>query len=494
MEFAEVARISDVREFSKGAKAVRDEMASVPHRPRYHFLPPANWMNDPNGALFWKGRYHLFYQHNPYAAYWANMHWGHAVSEDLVHWTDLPIALAPTPGGADEVGCWSGTAFVNKEGEPTLIYFGKPHGNCIATSHDDLLTWEKHPANPVIPHPTGSEEYRVFDPCAWIEEETTYSLSGGITPDGHDVASMFLSEDLEHWEYMHALYKGGVFTEKGEDCACPDFFPLGDRHMLLFTSHARGAQYYIGTYANHRFTPERHGRMQFAQSPGRRGVFCEGLTLKDENARRILFGRISEGRHEDVQRASGWSGVSTLPRVLSLSDDGTLRIDPATELAALRRNHRRVSDVLIGTNTSVRLEDFQGDCLEIAAILEGDGAEEFGLKVRCSPGGEEQTLVRYCPTYSFVALDISRSSVSDDVRDREPQTGSLELDAGTPLELRVFVDRSIVEVFANGRQCLTARIYPDRPDSLGVELFSRGGKARVQSLDAWEMASIWPVA
>jgi len=222
--------------------------------------------------------------------------------------------------------------------------------------------------------------------------------------------------------------------------------------------------------------------------------FCEGLTLKDGNGRRILFGRISEGRYEDVQRASGWAGVSTLPRILSLSDDGTLCIERIPELAALRRHHRHVSDIRVGSNTSVRLENIRGDRLEIAATLESEGAEAFGKKVRCSPGGEEQTLVRYDPGYSFISLDITRSSVSADMRDREPQTGPLELPAGMPLELRVFVDRSIVEVFANGRQCLTARIYPDRSDSLGVELFARGGNARVRSLDAWEMASIWPVA
>ena len=99
-------------------------------------------MNDPNGAIVWKGRYHLFFQHNPTAAFADNIHWGHAVSDDLVHWEDWPIALAPDPGGPDRQGCWSGCA-IDAEGVPTLMYFGLPDGNCIATSDDDLLTWRK---------------------------------------------------------------------------------------------------------------------------------------------------------------------------------------------------------------------------------------------------------------------------------------------------------------------------------------------------------------
>ena len=118
------------------------------HRPRYHFLPTKNWMNDPNGVIHWKGRYHLFYQHNPNDTVGNDIHWGHAVSADLVHWTHLPIALAPTPGGPDVDGCWSGCA-VDHDGIPTLIYSGNSGGRqlpCIATSDDDLLTWRNTPA------------------------------------------------------------------------------------------------------------------------------------------------------------------------------------------------------------------------------------------------------------------------------------------------------------------------------------------------------------
>ena len=150
----------------------RIPLAADPWRPAYHYQPPCKWMNDPNGTIYWKGRYHLFYQHNPDGPWHGNIHWGHASSEDLVHWTDHPIALAPGPGGPDRLQCYSGAAFVNMDGVPTFIYHGVPDGICLATSTDDLLiNWEKHPANPIIPDPGPGAEFVVTGaPCGWVED------------------------------------------------------------------------------------------------------------------------------------------------------------------------------------------------------------------------------------------------------------------------------------------------------------------------------------
>ena len=140
----------------------RIPLAADPWRPAYHYQPPSKWMNDPNGTIYWKGRYHLFYQHNPDGPWHGNIHWGHASSEDLVHWTDHPIALSPGPDGPDRLHCYSGTAFVNADGVPTHIYHGVPGGICLATSTDDMLVdWEKHPANPIIPDPGPGADFVV---------------------------------------------------------------------------------------------------------------------------------------------------------------------------------------------------------------------------------------------------------------------------------------------------------------------------------------------
>lgn len=488
----------------------RLKLASDPYRPAYHYLAPANWLNDPNGTIFWKGRYHVFYQHNPNGAFWGDMHWGHASSEDLVHWTDHPIALAPGPGGADRLHCFSGAAFVSREGKPTFFYHGVPDGICIATSHDDLLLrWEKHPANPVIPNPGPRDKYRINGTgCAWIEGDDYYAITGNSV-ESPDAAYLFRSRDLAHWEYLHPLYIGGRFTDAGEDCAVPDFFPLGGKHVLLFASHLRGAQCYIGTYANHVFTPERHKRLVGGLF-GRTGGMCEGLTLLDGAGRRILFGRISEARYGFVQRASGWSGIFSLPIVMSLTNEGELNLDPVPELESLRDNHRRVADLPLAAGAVVPLEGIRGDRLEIRAEFECGDAEEFGLAVRCSSNGEEQTLVRFTTNphqlnpdsrqfnrsrwmIPALILDVTRSSVSPDVCNREPHQCQVPLADGEKVELRVFVDRSVVEVFANHRHYLCKRIYPARDDSLGVRVYSLGGTATLRSLDAWDMQAVWPI-
>ena len=491
----------------------RLEFASDPYRPGYHYLAPANWMNDPNGTIFWKGRYHIFYCYNPHGAFQDTIHWGHAVSEDLVHWQDLPIALAPTPGDPDEKGIYSGGAFVNRDGIPTITYYGELCGICIATSGDDMLVnWEKHPANPVIPDPGPADPYTITgSPCAWIEGDSYYTITGNSSRDTFagkepDRAYLFRSNDLVMWEYMHPLYEGGVYTERGEDCAVPDFFPLGDKHVLLFASHHRGPHCYIGTYSNHKFTPQRHRRFAFGETKFsvRAGILNECRTLLDGANRRILFSRMSEGRYGYVQRASGWSGIFALPMVLSLSDDEDLLIDPVEELEILRGDHKQICDMRVASDSTVTLDDVKGDRLELAAVFDWDRVEEFGLAVRCSPDGREQTLIRFntdpnqnncpeVPTTRELVLDVTRSSSNPDVSNRESQRCHLELPQGQPLELRVFVDRSVVEVVANRRHYLAKRIYPALSDSLGVQLFARGGDARLRTLDAWRMDAVWPI-
>ena len=158
--------------------------------------------------------------------------------------------------------------------------------------------------------------------------------------------------------------------------------------------------------------------MNFGEFGGNSGHLLAGITLADGKDRRIFFGWIAEGRSEAVQRASGWAGVMCTPRVLSLSDDDTLRIEPVPELETLRRNHRRLTSLQISGNRSVSLEGISGDCLELAAALEPGDAEEFGIKVRCSPDGGEQTIIAYNHEDKFLVLDAEQSSLSPDVASR----------------------------------------------------------------------------
>ena len=489
---------------SVGHHPDRIPLAADPWRPAYHYQPPSKWMNDPNGTIYWKGRYHLFYQHNPDGPWHGNIHWGHASSGDLVHWTDHPIALTPSPGGPDRLQCYSGGAFVNAEGVPTFIYHGVPDGICLATSSDDMLiNWEKHPANPVIPDPGPGAEFVVTGaPCGWVEDGVYYAITGN-SHQSPDTAYLFSSTDMANWEYLHPFYEGGKFTHPGEDCAVPDFFELDGKAALSFASHLRGAQFYVGSYADHRFTPERHKRLAFAESR-RTGAYCEGQTLLDDRGRRILFARFSEARFKYALIATGWAGICALPLLLSLAEDNELLLDPVPELKALRSDHLSLQDVQVTPEEDVRL-DITGDALELRTVLEWEDAEEVGFKVRCSPDGEEETLVRWnvnpgrthvppdqvVPMRELI-LDVSRSSLSPDISNRESQRATFETPYGNAVELRIFVDRSVVEVIADRRHYVGKRIYPTRPDSVEVRAYARGGRAALRSLDAWRMNAIWP--
>ena len=476
----------------------RHDMAADPYRPLYHFLSPTAFLGDPHGQLFWNGRYHLFYQHNPDGGFSetnARMHWGHASSEDLVHWTDLPIAIAPIPGSVTGGGCYSGTAFLDAQGTPTIIHYAGGCGICIWRSRDDMLvSWEGHPANPVIPRETEGDPYRIFDPCGWTEGRMYYALSGGRSPDGRDVAYLFQSQDLACWEYVRPFYEATSFTDAGEDCAVPEFFPIAGKHMLLFASHTRGAQYYIGEYADRKFRPERHGRMNFDSVGLTEGNLFAPASLADHQGRRIFLAWIPEGRAEEVHRASGWSGILSLPRVLSLARDDALLTEPAPEFEILRRDHRQFADIRVAEDAPADPPDVQGNCLEIAAEIEPGDARTFGINVLASPDRDERTVISYSSDDACLTLDPSSSSLSEDVVGRGSQRAPLELAEGESLDLRIFLDRSVVEVFANGRLCLTKRVYPSRPDSVAVRLFARGGTAVVRSMDVWRMAPVWPEA
>ncbi len=465
----------------------RARLAHDPQRPIYHFLPPSNWLNDPNGLIQWKGRYHLFYQYNPVAARWGAIHWGHAVSADLVYWADLPIALAPTPGAPDQDGCWSG-CIVDDNGIPTLIYTGfrgETQLPCLATSTDDLITWEKHPGNPLIAAPPPGVDVLAFrDHAVWKEGDTWYQLIGAGIKDVGGAALLYRSPDLRAWEYLHPLCVGDLGTT-GEVWECPDFFPLGDKHVLLISPiPLRKTLYLIGTYAGRRFTPETSGVVDFG------GHFYASQTLRDDRGRRLMWGWLWEGRGEAAQVQAGWAGVMSLPRVLSLLPDGRLGMEPAPELALLRRSHHCWTDLHLDAAAPFVPAGVGGDALELIVEFALGDAAELGVKVRCSPDRREWTSIVYDRERASLAIDRRHASLSDDCQ-RDACGDRLDLAAGEPLRLHIFLDRSVIEVFANGRACLTGRIYPALADSLEVELFARGGSAEVRSLDIREVRSIW---
>ncbi len=470
-------------ELIKHARELRDKFLADPARPTYHFVVPEGYARpfDPNGCIFWKGKYHLMYIFQDRDLPHGGHCWGHASSVDMVHWTHHPASLVPNPGDPD-VGIFSGNAFVNKEGEATILYHGVSVGNCIATSSDDdLLNWTKLPSNPIIPSPKEGDpefgEYRSWDPHGWLDGDTYYGLFGGKRP------SIFKATELDKWEYVGDLlahaYPG---VDINEDISCPDLFQMGGKYVLVCISHRLGCRYYVGEWKDEQFHPEFHEQMSWVDN-----AYFAPESLLDDKGRRIMWAWIFDGRNKETVEASGWSGTMSLPRVLWLGDDNTMRMAPPEELDSLRYNAKKIENLTVKADSELPLKDIGGNTIELDVEMTPHGAKQLGVKVCCSPDGEEQTAIYYDVTDKKLKVDTTKSSLGEGSKSVE--AGPFELRPNERLKLRIYVDKSVVEVFANDRQAVMRRIYPTKADSLGVVLFSCGGAAEVKSVKAWNMAA-----
>lgn len=514
------------REFVVAASAVllsRALLGQIPanplaadrHRPQYHLMPPANWLNDPNGPLYWKGRYHLFYQYSPIISNQGPKHWGHAVSSNLVHWRNLGIALAPTPGGPDKNGCWTGSAVI-VNGVPTLVYTGGtwsaeserverqkgliPERQMVAVAADpndvNLMKWIKIPENPVLAAPPAGLTVAGWrDPCVWKEGDTWYMVIGSGEVGKGGMALLYSSPDIKHWTYLHplAVAKPDPSPQDptrpfGAMWECPDFFSLDSQPVLLV---ARGNSYLTGTYSDHRFQQERGGEIDYGSA-----AYAQ-KTMQDNKRRRIWWAWIHEKRSAKAQVAAGWAGVMSLPKLLSLRGDGGLAVEPVPELELLRKGYKKVPSQKIEPNGPILLKQVAGDCVEIVAEIDLGDARQAGLRVRSTNDGTEQTLVGYDRDSQTIFSDTTHSSTDPETAtgssffaNRGVQSGSLKLDKTEPLRLRIYMDASVIETFANGRVSITDRTYPASPTSLGIGLFSQGGAAYLRQMVVWELAPI----
>ncbi|MBP1967500.1 glycoside hydrolase family 32 protein [Paenibacillus aceris] len=466
------------------------EFADDSYRLRYHLMPPAGWMNDPNGLIYYKDEYHAFYQHYPYEPKWGPMHWGHAKSKDLVNWEHLPVALAPSEeydaGEAGGYGCWSGSA-VDNNGVLSLIYTGHVDGRapvevqCLATSIDGV-NFRKAVCNPVIAGAPEEGGFGFRDPKVWQHDGAWYMVIG-YGKDGLGKALLYTSPDLQEWRYL------GVAAESdgtmGDMWECPDLFPLGngDDHVLVVSPMNMGTtktMYLTGklNYATGKFDCSYAERLDYGFD------FYAPQTFVDGQGRRILLGWMNIWGAQMPEQDRGWMGAFTLPRELKLHTDGTLRMGPVAELKALRGAHHRVSDLSISADAELTLPGVNGDTLELIAVFDtgkSAGDVDFGLLLRCSEDGAEYTQVSYSAADRKLSVDRTHSGAGE-AGVSEVQLAPLE---DGLVKLHIFLDRSSVELFANdGMKTVTNRIYP-AADSLGIKLFAKKGEAHLASLDVW---------
>ncbi len=464
------------------AKAMASVAAAVakaesdPHRPRYHFLPPANWMNDPNGTIYHNGYYHLFYQHNPYGDAWDHMHWGHARSRDLAHWEHLPIALWPSHE-LGESHCFSGCAGLTGDGQPILIYTsvgpGERHerqtnNQWAALGDPDWITWQKHPDNPALSlethgGPAFKGDWR--DPYLFQTAGRTFLVLGGVFDETAAVA-LYEADDpsLVRWSYRTLLYTEPRAQTRFLEC--PNFVQVGDK-WVLFTSPYRRVKYVAGDFDvdTLTFTPRKKGILDLGYNDLAPANFYATNTLHAPDGRVILLGWV-----RGFEPGRGWNGYLAVPRLLTLDDDYHPRQQPVAELDQLRGAHHALRDQ-VADHSHLTL-----DRVDHAS---------FELQLRLDPGDAAQSGIRLQPVdgaHRPVEIIFNRQVL---IVDGVP--APLDWSAGQRLNLRLYLDGAGLELFAGEGRVVVTRAVDLPVGGVGVELVARNGRAHLERYERWEM-------
>jgi fructan beta-fructosidase len=480
-----------------------------PFRLAYHFTPPQNWTNDPNGLVYYKGEYHLFYQYNPFGTKWGHMSWGHAVSPDLVHWRDLPVALPEENG----IMIFSGSAVVDEHNSSGLchnshssdrscliaIYTGhtsKLQTQNIAFSNDRGRTWTKYKGNPVID--LGLKNFR--DPkVMWYAPQKKWVMTTALSD--RRKLRFFESHDLIHWK---ALSDFGPAGATGGAWECPDLFELpvagtSEKRWVLVVNinpggiaGGSGTQYFVGNFDGVRFSNENAASQQLWMDYGK-DYYAAVSYFGAPDARRIMIGWFSNWQYANDTPETGWRGAMSLPREITLvqaSSGIRVRQQPVQELATLRQP-AAVQNGPLDVNGANRLlqKATAGDkAIEMEIVFEPGAATRFGVAV--FQGDREQTLVGVDRERSTVFIDRRNSGLVHFNKDF-PCRSDGPIQIGRTATLHIFLDKSSIEVFANnGETTLSDRVYAG-PASASASIFSDGGTVRIQSLKLWRLKPAW---
>jgi beta-fructofuranosidase len=468
------------------------KVARDPLHPLFHFTPPANWMNDPNGLVTWQGQTHLFYQYNPHAPVWGSLHWGHAVSADLVRWQRLPVALSPAAGRPDQDGCWSGSAFVTESG-PVFVYTAVfPETVCLAAPDAAFRKLEPVEKNPLISAPPAGLSVEGFrDPVLWKEgERYLLSLGSGIKGQGGAVL-LYESEDMRHWRYLHPLLQGDARQTEpfptGMMWECPQLFEIEGEYFLFISAiTAPGEQttfYFQGSYHERQFIPRAQRYFDFSKHG-----FYAPLSFLDGQERRVIFGWLMEERPEAEYRRAGWAGALSLPRWLHLDAQHNLLVEPLPELDSL---HQRQIISFSGA-LSGAYQNLSGGHpvvnIDLQAVIRAEERGQARLLLAETPQAAEQTVIAYDFSAGTLSVDTRASSANPGCPG-ELKEAPLPLKPGEALNLRVFADGSVLEVYANQRVVISSRYYPSQIARNALFIAASDPAVSVQSLRVWQMGN-----
>nr|WGF13389.1 InuG [synthetic construct] len=480
------------------------------YRPQYHAIAPQHWMNEPHAPFYYNGKYHLFYQHNPFGPFWHQIHWGHWVSDDMVHWEFVKEALSPEKDNLAPDGIWSGSATYDENNHPVLFFTAGndskiPNQSIGMAKPKDLndpylIEWEKYPM-PVVEQKPGQGKLGQFrDPFVWKDEKENkwYMLIGSGIPKKGGTALFYVSTDLINWEY-----KGPFFTidydkysYTGEHWELPVLLPVKneqgmEKHIFLISPHGAGADvevfYWLGKFdkENYRFVPE-HEEPRLIDLGD--SIFTGPSGFVDLKTGRTILFTIAQGdRTPWDEYYAGWAHNAGLPLELSLDKQGDLRISPIRELQSLREKqlvsieNKKVSEV------NEDLKYIKGDMLEIQVEIQNINSHRYGIIVRQSQDKREKTSIYYDEEKK--GLYINRLNSSLNSTGKGIKGGKLDLEEDT-LRLHIYLDRSMVEIYANNKKSITSRVYPTLPDALGIEAFA-DGEITIKSMKVWKMGSAY---
>lgn len=480
------------READQYIKENKDKI-NEQYRLNYHLMGEYGWINDPNGFCEYKDNYHLFYQHNPYKAVWGPMHWGHAVSKDLIKWDYLPVALAPDEE-FDRNGCFSGSA-IEKEEKLYLIYTGHINTGtnekedykqvqCLAYSNNGI-DFIKHECNPVIDTnqvPKNSSSKDIRDPKTYKVGDCYYTFLGSNDKDGKGQVLMYKSNDLLNWEFVNVVTKSN--GDLGENWECPDLFSLQDKEVLIVSPQYFKTQsanltniysciymignldYNLGNFKYDSFYPVDYGFNFYAPQ-----------TTIDSKGRRIMVGWMTmwEKEYPTYGKGHNWAGAMTIPREITI-ENSKLYFKPVDEIKNYRTNEVILEDMKINQEEKLHIH---GDSYELEIVYDAMEADEFGLKLRTNKS--EETVLSYRPKDKQFALNIDKSGIGPEGERRT------EVDLiNNKLKLRIFVDKCSIEVFINdGEKVMTSLIYPSE-DAVGIKVFSKGD-SRIELMKKWDI-------
>ncbi|MCP4645657.1 MAG: glycoside hydrolase family 32 protein [bacterium] len=466
----------------KALEAVRaaiPQAESDPTRPVFHFRPPAQWMNDICGAIHYNGYYHIFYQYDPFTGdRWGDDYtaWAHARSKDLVHWEDLPWAFVPMKDRGER-RCNSGSVALDGNGKPMAFYtfvpersdatrLGKREQWGVKPLDDDLIRWERVGDAPLMAAGMNGVPTEVnagwSDPFVFRSDGrtfVTFKSCDGVVCEAED-------RELTNWTYAGRM--------DGVDGECPNFFPLGDKWVLLRSTAP--PTYVIGDFDAKRIAFDMNGPQGvldygFGKNPPDDRAWTRGLyatnTFVDADGRCVMVGWVC-----GFKPGRGWNGCMSIPRILSLNTEGNLVQAPAPELETLRGKHTHVGPLELTAQETV-LNDISGDTLEVAAVFTHANGP-FGLRLRCNDTGQGGIGVGWADG----VLSVAGTEVPVPLTNRDR------------LKLRIFLDKSVVEVFINDGPASVTRVDYAPDENVNVSVFAEE-QATLMSLDAWEMRPIW---